>query len=87
MKPLPTIESLFSVFVQTQYSGDLLPIQEEGLRRAFFCGFYSCLQSIDILAEITHSDQDAAETQWQLLHAELEKFATKSDCGEKSVNH
>lgn len=86
-KKLPTIESLFSIFMETQYRREVDPMQEESLRMAFFVGFDSCLTMIDVLAEITDADEDAGETSWQILLAEFEKFATENDRGEKSTNH
>jgi len=73
--------------MDTQIQIGIDPIITDQYRKAFFCGFKSCLESINVLAEIATTDEDAGENAWQLLQAEYEKFATECDLGEESINH
>ena len=86
-KTIPTIEHYFAIYVDTQMSDDIDPISEDEGRRAFFCGFNTCLELIDVLAEISYENPKDGETGLEKLHAEFDKFATEQDCGSTAVNH
>lgn len=84
MKPIPTIEYLFEVYLLTSAKNE---VDFEEQRRPFFCGFEACLRAMDSLSEIAWEDADEGDLAWQRLHAEFDKFATETDRGGSAVNH
>lgn len=84
---MPSIEDCFEIYLRGTQIKDIDPLSEDQQRHAYFCGFKSCLQAIDLLAEIAHFDEDEGETAFQRLIAEFERFAQGQDSGESTVNH
>ncbi len=87
MTDTPSIENCFDIYAQVIISGTINPWHEAEQRRAFFCGFHSCLEVIDSIAFENYQMKGDDPTGMEALHAEYERFATQHDCGDTSINH
>lgn len=87
MATMPTIDSCFAVYLQSQFSNGTDPITESDQRRPFFCGFIACFKAFDTLAQITYEDLDQGDNAWQTLQAEFDQYAQQELEGDHSINH
>ena len=88
MSDRPTIERCWLLFRDGRLRIDVDPVREDELKQAFYCGFTSGLQAVEIMAVILERDgPDESEVAWQTLEAEYEKFAAEHDNGDLSTHH
>ena len=86
MDNAPTIARLFAVYLETQLSQGIDPIATADQRRAFFCGFSSCLRAIEVIGYTAENDNDYLAGV-ELLFTEWEQYAQETDYGIHATVH
>ena len=79
-KQITTIEQEFENYVISRG-------MRSDQRHAYFYGFKACLDALDVVAEISDTDENAGDRAWQVLHAEFERFAQAVVSGEMTIHH
>jgi len=83
----PSIEQEFAKYCVNHLVTRIGADQRNNQRHAFFCGFRSCLDSVEELADLLDKNEDECEKAWQVLYAEFERFAQAFVSGEDTINH
>lgn len=86
MPTKPSLARCFEIYRESLTPG-LDPLTKAEQRIAFYCGFESCMQAVDVIADITDKSEEAGFEAWESLQAEYDQFVTESQSGEKSTIH